>query len=200
MRTNRQLRSEGKIMSATQRQEFLQQVTKRLVGLTAIVLIFLATGLYGFIKFGGENRSYLVLLVFIAGLLGGFVSIQQRLPSITLDELKVLSSSWVSITLIPINGGVFAIVLMLMFAGHIVQGQIFPVYPDAQQFLVSDAQSFLNWLNLSYPVSGVDIAKLLFWSFVSGFSERFVPQIIRRTSDEIDNGNNPNKKDKSQEK
>lgn len=30
----------------------------------------------------------------------------------------------------------------------------------------------------TYPSSGPDLAKLLFWSFVAGFSERFVPQLI----------------------
>ena len=81
-------------MSAYERQEFLQLVTKRLVGFTAIVLIVLTLALYGFITYNeSSDKSYLVLLVFISGLLGGFVSIQQRLPNITLDELKVLSSS-----------------------------------------------------------------------------------------------------------
>jgi hypothetical protein len=184
-------------MSVIERQEFLQLITKRLVGFTSIVLIALATGLYWFVDYGesGNERSYLVLLVFVSGLLGGFVSIQQRLPYIALSELKVLSSSWVSIALIPINGGIFAIVLMLMFAGNIIQGQLFPVYPDPDGFPISDAQSFLNWLKLFYPVTGVDLAKLLFWSFVAGFSERFVPQIIQRTVDESNNNNenNPNK-------
>lgn len=176
-------------MSATQRQEFLQLVTKRLVSFTLIVLVILAIGLYGFIKCGDGTNSYLVLLVFIAGLLGGFVSIQQRLPKISLGELNVLSSSWVSITLIPINGGIFSIVLMLMFMGNIIQGQLFPEYPDPTRFPITDAPSFFDWLKLFYPVNGVEIAKLFFWSFVAGFSERFVPQIIRRTTDE----SNPNK-------
>lgn len=39
--------------------------------------------------------------------------------------------------------------------------------------------SFAQWLNTTFPKSGPDIAKLLFWSFVAGFSERLVPQIIR---------------------
>lgn len=132
-----------------------------------------------------DNRSsYLIVLVFIAGLLGGFVSIQQRLPKISLEELKVLSSSWVSITLIPINGGIFALVLMLVFAGNILQGQFFPTYPDT--FHIHDTTSFYYWLAHDFPVNGTDVAKLLFWSFAAGFSERLVPQIIRRTAAEAE--------------
>jgi hypothetical protein len=33
----------------------------------------------------------------------------------------------------------------------------------------------------TYPTTGVDVAKLIFWSFVAGFSERLVPQIISNT-------------------
>ena len=147
-----------------------------------------AIGLYGLTMhdfLGGKKHSYLILLVFVSGLVGGFVSIQQRLPKITIDELKILSSSWLSITLIPINGGIFALILMLMFVGQIVQGTLFPVYPDVQ---ITDVESFKDWISTTYPAYGSDVAKLLFWSFVAGFSERFVPQIIRRTAEEADPG------------
>ena len=30
----------------------------------------------------------------------------------------------------------------------------------------------------TYPATGPDLTKLLFWSFLAGFSERFVPQIL----------------------
>jgi len=33
----------------------------------------------------------------------------------------------------------------------------------------------------TYPASGVDFAKLIFWSFIAGFPERLVPQIISNT-------------------
>ena len=171
-------------MSAIERQKHLQQITLRLIIFTCTVLIVIAVGLYIFYQTVDENRhSYLVLLVFASGLLGGFVSIQQRLPKINLDELKVLSSSWFSITLIPINGGIFALVLMVMFIGKIIQGTLFPVYSDMK---ITDLVTFKEWITSTYPVSGANVAKLLFWSFVAGFSERFVPQIIRRTTDEID--------------
>ena len=40
---------------------------------------------------------------------------------------------------------------------------------------------FNNFLKLTFPKSGPNVAKLIFWSFVAGFSERFVPQIIKKT-------------------
>ena len=170
-------------MSAIERQENLQKITKRLIIFTSTVLCTIAVGLYVLYSFiDGGKHSYLVLLVFTSGLLGGFVSIQQRLPNMNADELKILSKSWFSITLIPINGGIFALVLMIIFIGNIIQGALFPSYPD---FEITDLVTFRKWITSSYPVSGANVAKLLFWSFVAGFSERFVPQIIRRTLDEI---------------
>lgn len=187
-------------MSAIERQKYLQQVTQRLIMFTGAVLFMTLAGLYTINKLPeGNKHSYLVMLVFISGLLGGFVSIQQRLPRITVEELRILSSSWLSITLIPINGGIFALVLMLMFLGKIIQGTLFPSYPDIEitSFDITSVETFKTWITSTYPESGAGVAKLLFWSFVAGFSERFVPQIIRRTADDINSdlptGVDPNK-------
>lgn len=179
-----------------ERQERLQNVTKKLVIFTFVIVSFIAIMLYnpfGIVTtigswFGAKTtpdetkHSFLVLLVFIAGLLGGFVSIQQRLPNIELEELKVLSNSWFSIALIPINGGIFALALMLMFIGNIIDGSLFPQYAQKE---IGGTEDFLKWLTEGYPKTNVDIAKLLVWSFVAGFSERFVPQIIRTTTNQV---------------
>ncbi len=170
-------------MSTIERQKYLQQITQRLIIFTGTILCLMAVGLYQLNKLPeGHKHSYLVLIVFVSGLLGGFVSIQQRLPRIDVNELRVLSSSWLTITLIPINGGIFALVLMVIFIGNIIQGTLFPTYPE---FTIKDAVTFKAWLSSTYPASGTDVAQLLFWSFVAGFSERFVPQIIRRSAYEV---------------
>jgi hypothetical protein len=172
-------------MSVVERQKYLQKITIRLTIFTGVILLVVAVGLYNFYQPLGlpQQHSYLALLVFVSGLLGGFVSIQQRLPTIKLAELKSLSSSWLSITLAPINGGIFALVLMLMFIGNIIQGTLFPKYLSVD---ISNIETFRKWLVSAYPTSGVEVAKLLFWSFVAGFVERFVPQLIKRTVEEVE--------------
>jgi hypothetical protein len=163
------------------RQACLQNVTKKLVIFTAIILTVLAVYLYNLSQVPAEEKKPIIILfTFVCGLLGGFVSIQQRLPKIEKDELQVLSESWLSITLIPINGGIFALVLMLMFASSILQGELFPKY---KTFSIDNVADIYRWVKEGYPETGADIAKLFFWSFVAGFSERFVPQVIRKTSD-----------------
>lgn len=172
-------------MDEAERQKYLQIVTRKLVGLTAGCMVILLIIFY-VINLGELERTYLVAYVFLTGLIGGFVSMQQRLPAIGLNELRQLSDSWLSILLIPINGGIFAIVLMLMFLSGIIEGAMFPGYSHSaidRQDLVA---SFVQWLTTTFPESGPDIAKLLFWSFVAGFSERFVPQIIRKTANRVE--------------
>lgn len=172
-------------MAKEERQIHLQLVTRKLVGLTIIPLLIIFVVGYFYIDDNGSGKVYLVSLVFIAGLVGGFVSLQQRLPSIETNELKSLSSSWLSILLVPINGGIFALVLMVMFLAGLIEGAMFPKFHHfdfnaENQDLMT--KSVYLWFTTTYPSSGTEIGKLLFWSFVAGFSERFVPQIIRKTT------------------
>ena len=80
----------------------LIEVTKRLiistgVALGFIVIVFAVTFLSG-------NRFMVSWACFGCGLLGGFVSIQQRLRTLGDEELGLLSQSWFQIALIPIYG------------------------------------------------------------------------------------------------
>jgi hypothetical protein len=171
---------------SAERQQFLQLITKKLVILTSGSMVIVAIIFY-LIELNKGERAYLVFYVFLTGVIGGFVSIQQRLPEIGLSELRELSTSLFTILLIPINGGIFAMVLMAMFVSGILEGALFPRYIHAVIDRDDLVYSFVSWLKTTFPASGPDIAKLLFWSFVAGFSERFVPQIIRKTA-ESDNG------------
>lgn len=89
-------------MDEAERQKYLQVVTRKLVGLTAGCMVVLLIIFY-VINLGELERTYLVAYVFLTGLIGGFVSMQQRLPAIGLSELRQLSDSWLSILLIPIK-------------------------------------------------------------------------------------------------
>ncbi len=166
------------------RQAYLQKITRTLVIFTGACLGVLLVTFYLILPVFNPNRTYLVSIVFMAGLIGGFVSIQQRLPKIEMKELKSLSGSLSSILLIPVNGGIFAVVLMIMFLSEIMTGPMFPAFRHPELDHGNLVASHVRWFSETFPETGTDIAKLLFWSFVAGFSERFVPQIIRRTQDD----------------
>ncbi|HEX5705464.1 MAG TPA: hypothetical protein VFX97_19845 [Pyrinomonadaceae bacterium] len=160
----------------------LLKVTKRLIlmtlcGLLVIGLVFGVTLIFG-------KRFMVSWACFGCGLVGGFVSIQQRLKQIPDEELELLSRSWFQILLIPVYGGVFAIVLYLAFLGGIIEGAMFPRFSVPEFAVPPSSQDMKNLFTSTYPTTGPDLAKLIFWSFIAGFSERFVPQIISKTTND----------------
>ena len=75
-------------------------------------------------------------------------------------------------------GDFFALVLYVGFLSKIVDGPLFPQFTIRPFAEPSTTEDVVIFLSQTYPKSGPDLAKLLFWCFVAGFSERFVPQII----------------------
>jgi len=151
-------------------------VTRRLIlmtgaGLVCLVGIFALTLIFG-------QRFPVSWACFGCGLIGGFVSMQQRLKKIADPELSLLATSWFQVVLIPVYGGIFALVLYVGFLSEVVNGKLFPVFyvpPFHSPPVNADIGVFLAQ---TVPASGADLAKLLFWSFIAGFSERFIPQIL----------------------
>ena len=96
------------------------------------------------------------------------------------DELELLSKSWASILLVPIYGGIFALALYIIFLSGLIEGSMFPEFYTAPFEEKPTTENIINLLKETYPKSAEDFAKFIFWSFVAGFSERFVPQIIHK--------------------
>lgn len=156
------------------------RVTKRLILFAAVSLG--ATGLVMWATFFFGQRLMISWLCLECGIIGGFVSIQQRLNKIGNEELALLSKSWASILLVPVYGGIFALVLYVLFISGLVQGNLFPEMYIPPFGDPPTTEDFRNLLRRGYPSSGEDLAKLMFWSFAAGFSERLVPQIISQVS------------------
>ncbi len=170
-------------MKASTRQSLLLRLTRRLVICTgctlAVILLFL------FALLGSGGHSYLTLIVFACGLVGGFVSIQQRTHRISDLELRHLSESWAGILLIPIYGGIFALVIHVIFIAGIISGELFPAYWTPEFGKPPTLADFQAFFNVTLPASGPDTAKMLFWAFCAGFSERLVPQIIQNVQSRL---------------
>lgn len=159
-------------------------VTKRLIVMTSVAVAVL--GAIFALTFFFNQRFMVTWAVPLCGIIGGFVSIQQRLNKVTDEELVLLNASWFQILLVPIFGGVFALVLYLVFLSGIVSGDLFPAFAFPTQEGIEEGEDFmLRIFRETYPNSGPDLAKLLFWSFVAGFSERFVPQLISKVTSSV---------------
>ena len=170
--------------------------TKRLLIISKRLLIFAAlslalTALVFAITLYANERLMISWLVFECGIIGGFVSIQQRLKQIGTEELELLAESWATILVIPIYGGIFSLLLYTLFLSGIIDGHMFPDFAIASFAKTPTTEDIVGFLNQTYPAQGSDLAKLIFWSFVAGFSERFVPQIIHKVSSSANqNGEN----------
>ena len=174
---------EDESLTATsmKRTENILRVTRRLIIMTSAILLFVV-GVFGVTLFFGDRQGRFMVswACFGCGLLGGFISIQQRLKRVGDEELALLSGSWFQIVLVPVYGGIFALILYVAFLSQIVTGALFPQFvipPFNKPPTTQDIQAFFSQ---TYPASGVDLAKLLFWCLVAGFSERFIPQIISK--------------------
>src|ERR1051325_1690176 len=168
--------------SHVSRCERLLVITRRLILMTFCSLAILAA-IFG-VTLLFKQRFMVSWACFASGLIGGCVSIQQRTKNIGEEELELLSRSWFQILLIPIYGGIFALVLYLVFLGHILEGPLFPAFSIPVFAVPPTSDDMKNLFSSTYPSTGVDFGKLIFWCFVAGFSERFVPQIISGAADQ----------------
>lgn len=117
--------------------------------------------------------------VALMGVIGGFVSMLQRLQRVpsgggwvsNLLEMEHGRNSILYQSLI--SGAVFATILFMIFAAGLAKGDLFPNVAKS-----SDC-SFLSLLR-NASADGVQFSKLLVWSFIAGFAERFVPDFLDR--------------------
>jgi hypothetical protein len=165
-----------------ERHKKMLVISKRLLIFAAISL--LVTAIFFGLTYYFNNRFMMSWFAFQCGIIGGFVSIQQRLKNIDDNELTLLSESWATILVIPIYGGIFSLILYLLFLSGLVKGHLFPNFYMPEFSLPPTTENIREFFNSTYPMSGADFAKFAFWSFVAGFSERFVPQIISKVTSE----------------
>jgi hypothetical protein len=161
--------------------------------LGGVILIVAADATYHSLM-GNQFKTPVFLVVLFMGMLGGFVSTQLRIQEDSgagdpFEILTKLNNGWLSIFLSPISGAVFAEILYMMFAGGLLSGSLFPRISAP----IDEAKSGLAF-NLfavnTGPLTGADFAKLIVWSFIAGFAERFVPDALDRI---VASGNTPKK-------
>ena len=83
-----------------------------------------------------------------------------------------------NVLLVPIFGGIFALLFYIITLSGTLEGAAFPTYtvlPFSDPATTADLQRFFAE---TYPATGEDFANLTLWAFAAGFSERLVPNII----------------------
>jgi hypothetical protein len=148
------------------RQQALNEIWKRLMLVFCLAMGICAVMFY----FGGAGR--VGTLVFLIGNIGGYVSVHRGLGALKDTEIVELSASWWAIIAPPFVGGILALALYLLFLSNILAGDLFPKF-------VPDGTGSHGLEQLFAQDGGLtDYAKLPFWSFVAGFNQKYVVDII----------------------
>lgn len=156
------------------RLDLLRTVSNRMF--KAMLILLLAALIIVIVAWvGAFDISPIIPLIFLFGQIGGYVGLQSRVKTLPDEDLELLATSWVYTILTPLVGGILAILLYLIFLSGLITGTVFPMFkpdevqPEADSFLVMFAQHADGYVNY---------AKLLVWSFIAGYSERFVIDMV----------------------
>jgi len=121
------------------REALRDDLTKKAVIVTSAAVLLIAFAIA--LNVGGtfwipgveqySSVAVTVLTVALAGIVGGCVSMLQRIQAAptegdALFNLAALTNGWRGILLSPLYGGIFACLLFILFAGGILNGSVFP--------------------------------------------------------------------------
>jgi hypothetical protein len=114
--------------------------------------------------------------------LGGLLSLQQRYQSASrdgdpIDSISQLMHNWPKVFLPAIDGAIFAFVLYMLVRAGLLAGDVFPKFSSEDN---KNGLVLLDFLRQGRPEAASDYAKLIVWSFIAGFAERFVPDTLSR--------------------
>jgi len=160
-------------------REAMRESLLRRAGLTLVVVVGLTLIVLATDKWSQLNFLDVWCLIFAAGATGAVLSLQRRMQSLpsngeSLSDLVELSDR-MSVRLTPIIGGIFALILSLIFASGLATGELFPKLESQ-----SDIKNLTDFLRQLQPHGVVEWGKLLVWSFIAGFAERLVPDTLDR--------------------
>ncbi|WP_147706913.1 hypothetical protein [Microvirga massiliensis] len=152
------------------------------------------------------SPSLPIAAVFTAGLFGVVFSrllyFQKNIDKLPVGEWKDLED-WATISLRCLVGVMGALTVMFFLQSGIIKGEVFPDFdqlhyhvtkksPDARSANSESADKSgkppearsanpesADELSVTWPIG--ELATLVMWSFIAGFSERFVPRILRTT-------------------
>src|SRR5205085_12560496 len=110
---------------------------------------------------------------------GGFVSMIRRLQKIPTESVQVRliemeHGRYGILFQSMISGAIFATVLLIVFGGGLLKGDLFPNYSANNR---TGGIGFIDFLRNASSDS-VQFGKLLVWSFIAGFAERLVPDFL----------------------
>ncbi|MCS5699508.1 hypothetical protein NZK32_10705 [Cyanobium sp. FGCU-52] len=138
---------------------------------TGVIVVAFLTSLIG--KSGGEQFPKVYFLL-ISSILGALVNQPFRGAEDNASKgasLLVLYLAWKCAI-----ASVFAIIVNLIFISGVISGELFPQFEGANR----SYRDMVSWALEVDPKTNADMAKMLIWSFVAGYSEKLVPNMVTK--------------------
>ena len=130
-------------------------------------------------------------VIAISGMAGALMSIIRRLQDVGLKSLSTsdpimdlsgLDAGFIGIAIALFSGAIFAVLLYMLFIAGMsnIAGELVPKIVANGTRPGCAGLSFTDFASCTGPASGIDFAKLVIWSFIAGFAERLVPDVLDR--------------------
>jgi len=121
----------------------------------------------------------LLMMIFLAGSAGGLVNSYLRIKNLPLSQQIECSPhlnflAILQLYLTPFISGFFAFVFYGICITGLIGGEVFPKFQGLDMEYISVGDIFQN----VQPASRIDAIKAVMWGFITGFSERLVPNVI----------------------
>lgn len=162
---------------------YKEMLKAQFFGTVGLMIAIIAILLIGY--FSTDKSPPLLLLVMLAGMLGAYFSALTRLyrvdeagAALITPTVRALGGWYMAMysAVPPIVGAIAAVVLYLLFVSDLVKGDMFPnIECVGSEYCRSISELMKNY----WPETPSDYGKALVWSFIAGFSERFVPDLLQ---------------------
>jgi hypothetical protein len=169
---------------------------KTLITTQAAVAAFIFLAVFVLVlidHFYRETGFSFLPVLFGFGVAGALMSVLRRLQqAINIDSESELSKEfsalknegerlWISL----LTGGVFSIIFYFLFSsgvvGNLISDTLIPAF-QCNGKNCCDSLRGDNFLIVNLPATARDFAKCVVWSFLAGFSEQLVPDVLDRLS------------------